>query len=907
MKQILLFPLLFISYFLTAQDQYHTTIENKLLTEYGLQNGQWVFFNDEVQNLDIDYLYGATDIIPLTTTTEEFSQITNIYNATEGSSAYDGGWGIPNQQTIQQGDNCLLVINLRKTNSTGKVNILCQAANNSTFEEIFTVALQNEWTQYFVPFQASINYGVGEFIAGLALAWEIQEIEVAGMNVLNFGTNYTLDQLPRVYHNDRYEGYEVNAPWRGPAQDRIEQFRKANLSVNITDTNNQPLNNATVSVRMLKPEFNWGMEIALNRIAGNIDQNNTYEEKLLNLDGEGHRFEWVVPGNSFKWPGWEENWMTSKPEKVNAVQWLKDNNLNIRMHTLAWPGWVPSPVDIEQNENNPQYIKNRITNWIDEIVTYPGLENAFDEYDVLNEPTTWRDFETAFANTPGYTTGRELYTEIMDQLQSLEPNKPQIINDYVTISQQQIKGAEYDYLKNTIQEIVDAGAPLGGIGFQSHIGVFPNSIYEVEETLTDFATQFNVPLKITEYDVDANMGDDVAAQYLEDFLTIVYSIPQVETFMFWGFWDGYHYRNSGNFFDLNWNQKPAAQAAFDKIFGEWWTEETISTNQNGLALFRPFKGEYEIVITYNGEEIIDTINLIDDQIINYQIGAPQSCAVPVYTSTNVISGNVVKINWTAVDGADKYRVRYRESGTSSWTEVSNTINYRFLNQLQLNTTYQFQLKANCVSENSVWSPTNTFTTGTDNCNYPLMTPTLSNMTSANATISWSTNPNDLKYKIKYKIVGGPWVEQFTNVPSVALSGLIMGSTYKYKLKSKCLGGWTNWTQKYTFNTPTTISPLTEEKKVIITEETITLNIAPNPFSTTTYLNLTLEKASPLSITIFDLSGRVVSNLLQDTFLETGEHRIEYSPKDLQNGVYLCVIKTDTAQKTVQLIYTSNNE
>ncbi len=633
MKHLFTYTLFFLLYLnlVHAQDAYHTTIENKLANEYGLTNGQWVFFDNEIANLDVDFLFGNTDIIPLTTTSEEFSQITNIYNAVDGNYHYDGGWVMVNETSVQQGDNCLLVINLRRVNAIGKTSILIQAIDNSAFEKLITVTLNNEWTQYLIPFQASKNYAPGELIAGLTLAWEIQEIEVAGLNMLNFGAAYDLDALPTVLHNDRYEGYEANAPWRAPAADRIEQFRKSDLSVLVTDENNEPLCNAEVSIKMLQPDFDWGMEIALNRIAGNVNQNPSFEGKLLNIDGQGHRFEWVTPGNSFKWPGWEENWMTIPSEKVNAAQWLKANDFKVRMHTLVWPGWIPSPLDIEPNANNPQYIYDRVSNWITEINTYPGLEDVFDEYDILNETTTNRDYENTFAGTPGYTTGRELYIDVMNQLAAFVPDKPQVINDYVTISQQQYKGTEYNFLKNTIQEIIDGGAPLDAIGFQCHIDAFPNSLYEIEYTLNDFAGQFGLPLKITEYDVNPDMNDEVAAQYLEDFLTMVYSIPEVEMFIFWGFWDGYHFANNGNFFDINWNEKPAAQAAFGKIFNEWWTEETTLSAQNGIADFRPHKGTYEITIVSNNATIIDTVEIINNSNLTYNLTTtPTNCAaVPI--------------------------------------------------------------------------------------------------------------------------------------------------------------------------------------------------------------------------------------------------------------------------------------
>jgi len=621
MKKVLLF--LMISSNLFAQDNYHVAIEQMIANTYGLQNGEWMLFDDEVQNLTIDYNYGSVDLIQLTTNTEDFTQVTNILNEVEGGYFYDSGWGISNQSTIQQNDVCLLIVNLRKTNNVndlGKISLGIQAADNSIFEDNIVIQLEENWNQYLIPFQASTIYLPDELIIALGLAWEVQEIELAGINILNFGNNYTVEELPLVIHNDRYGGYEADAPWRAEAAARIEANRKADLDISVTDINNNPVSGAAVEIRMLEHEFKWGTEIDLSRFAGNNLHEQEFENKLLDLDGQGHKFNWVAPGASFKWPGIEEGWIAPSDQKINAVNWLKDNDYNIRFHTLVWPGWINCPFDIEANSDDPQYIINRTNDWIDFILNHPELQNIFDEYDVLNETTTNRDYEMTFAGFGPYVTGREYYIEVMNQFSAIVPDKPNVIVDYVTISSQQYKGTEYDFLQNTIQELVDGGVELDGIGFQAHMSSFPTSLYEVEEILNDFAERFNTPLKITEFDfLDPRIDPDVSANYLDDFLTMMFSIPEVDMFIFWGMWDGAHWTNSGNLFYLDWTPKPAAAVTFNKLFNEWWTEEDGETNNDGNATFRGFKGQYEITIQYEGQSIIDTITLTEDRQLTYNL------------------------------------------------------------------------------------------------------------------------------------------------------------------------------------------------------------------------------------------------------------------------------------------------
>ena len=151
---------------------------------------------------------------------------------------------------------------------------------------------------------------------------------------------------------------------------KVQQaYYSAYIGILVSDMLGNPIPNAEVSIKMLEHDFKWGTAVSLDRFAGNIRQNDTYESKLLDLDGNGHKFNWVTPGSSFKWPGWEEGWIAPIDEKINAVNWLKSNDYKIRFHTLVWPGWINTPFDIEANADDPQYIIDRATDWIDFIIT----------------------------------------------------------------------------------------------------------------------------------------------------------------------------------------------------------------------------------------------------------------------------------------------------------------------------------------------------------------------------------------------------------------------------------------------------------------------------------------------------------------------------------------------------------
>ncbi len=273
-----------------------------------------------------------------------------------------------------------------------------------------------------------------------------------------------------------------------------------------------------------------------------------------------------------------------------------------------------------------------------------------------------------------------------------------------------------------------------------------------------------------------------------------------------------------------------------------------------------------------------------------------SCEIPVPTTVTIISGNVVKLNWNAVISAERYRIRYRELG-GSWTEKLTAVDetFRFLNDLQLNTTYQYQLKSLCAASNSVWSPTYTFTTSSEICDLPLST-NVNTLSSTEATISWSAHTDDLKYKMKYKLSSNttPWTEYTSlSLNSKTETGLIAGQEYKYKIKTKCTGGWTAWSGNYYFTMPNSFATPRVDNNQDLNFSNV-MKLFPNP--TKEKLTVTFTSEQIRTIRILDINGRVLQEL------NTNELEIELSVNNLQSGIYyLNVFSEDKTMETARFV------
>lgn len=598
---------------LLAQDAYHQSLQTELQADYSLNGGSWIFSNTEMANLNNATRYGGNystqDI-----NGQVFSKVGRMTILSAQADAFRSGWSLRNPNTLQANDVILITFFLRSVGERGQVNFFAEDATTYAKEAFYTMPVDTSWRRYFVPIALTKGYASQGLVAGFHLGAQAQTIEIGGFTALDYGKSYSLEALPNDINNRFYEGWEPQADWRSEAAVRIDSLRKANLEIRTQTANGDPIANGLVEVKMLQHEFAFGSAVTADKIAGNNAYNRIYENKIIDLDGEGHGFNWVVFENDMKWPAWEQGWLVSKPELVKAVGWLRSHNIKIRGHTLVWPGNDNLPPDVRSNINDIPFVKNRINQHIEEILTWPGIAGETAEWDVINETVTNTSIETAFSGQAGYPTGREIYAEIFDKTRQVDSSLVLYINDYMTLSQQNKAGSvPYERLRSNIQELVAADVGIGGIGFQGHIGGFPNGIPDVLETLDDFYQEFGLTAKITEFDLPTYVVDTVAAAYLEDFLTAVFGHPSVDGFMFWNFWDGSTWRSEGsNLFNRDWSMTLPGETFMDLVFEEWWTEESLQTDANGVGTVRGFKGLYEITYTCDGGIVRDTVQLGED-------------------------------------------------------------------------------------------------------------------------------------------------------------------------------------------------------------------------------------------------------------------------------------------------------
>ncbi|MDA3865456.1 MAG: endo-1,4-beta-xylanase [Salinivirgaceae bacterium] len=615
-KHAFLFIFLFSVSFslLMAQDTYHTNLKNRLQTDYGITGGTWMFSADEAANAS-----STTGGSLVSVTGQSFTKARRI-DCTGQTNVANNSINLVCPSSITNGDRLLMIFWARTVSAPNNRGcgsfIFMDNASPWTKYRKFEQRFGTTWKEYIVPVQVSKELAAtkAKFMAELAV--QTQTLEIGGITAINYGTTYTLAQLPRKT-NDEYDGMEENAAWRTQAEARIEQLRKGNINLSVLNSNNQPIQNAQVTIEMLRHEFSWGTAIQENKVfTGSSSYDATYASKLFNLDGRGHGFNMVVMENGHKWVQWENIWPLSHANNAKLVNILKAKLVDTRGHTLVWPGWGNMPTYMESNKTNFSYLKTKVNDHLTEMLTYPGIQGSVKEWDVLNEVNGNTSLATALAGNTvdgtSYNTGREIYAEIFNKVKQLDPTVKRYLNDHVYASAY----GKGEVWKDKVREIIANGATIDGLGFQWHeqFMMAPQEVYDI---FTDYHNITGAMCKITEYDSEILASSELYSKYFRDLLTICFSHPYCDGFLMWGFWSGTSWK--APIFNSDWSLKTTAQPFVDLLFNKWWTPTaTLTPDQTGKTSLRGFKGYYKVTITTGNEQFIDTIKVFNDVNLNYK-------------------------------------------------------------------------------------------------------------------------------------------------------------------------------------------------------------------------------------------------------------------------------------------------
>ncbi|MEO8179245.1 MAG: endo-1,4-beta-xylanase [Deltaproteobacteria bacterium] len=452
--------------------------------------------------------------------------------------------------------------------------------NHAPHDKSLTYAVRAgaQWKQVLAPFVAQRNFKAGEAQVVFRLGYTPQTIDLADIKIENFGKQLTLADLPRSKLT--YAGMEPDAPWRAKAEERIDELRKADLTVKVVGKDGKPVAGASVSAKLTRHAFHFGTAAPAEILLNNSNQK--YVGFLREL------FNTVTLENDLKWQALED-WSFPLDRSVRGVDWLREAGIDVRGHVLVWPGWQNLPSYLKRLKDNPDQLREEVNNHIREVVS--AVKGKVIQWDVVNEPFTNHDLLDIL--------GPEVMVDWFKLAHSIDPAPKLYINDFAILSGGGGTTPHRDHYEKMIQLLADKGAPFDGIGMQGHFGTSLTSPDDLM-VLLDRYGRFKKDIAVTELDVVID-DEELVGKYVRDFYTLLFSHPAVTTLVMWGHWDANQWKKNAVMYSADWSLKPGGQAYRDLVFGKWRTAEQGSTNASGQFKLRGFKGDYAVEVKRGSE------------------------------------------------------------------------------------------------------------------------------------------------------------------------------------------------------------------------------------------------------------------------------------------------------------------
>jgi len=243
-----------------------------------------------------------------------------------------------------------------------------------------------------------------------------------------------------------------------------------------------------------------------------------------------------------------------------------------------------------------------------------------------------------------------------------------------------------------------------------------------------------------------------------------------------------------------------------------------------------------------------------------------------------------------------YNIQYRQTGTSSWSTTSSSVNSVTISGLTSGTTYEFQVEVACTSGTSGFSGSSDFTTLTITCPLPSGLG-VTTITSTSAILNWAAVTGAVSYSIQYRPAGtSGWNYTLSTTTSATITGLIPATAYEFEVQSDCS---VSDSSGYTISTVFTTSGSAGLPITSLTENSFV--IYPNPVTEQTQVSYSLNIAEKVSIGIYNIVGQEVMGVIKNELQIPGAH--SYNIVIKTPGVYFIKLtagKSSMIKKVVKL-------
>ena len=425
---------------------------------------------------------------------------------------------------------------------------------------------------------------------------------------------------------------EQNDTWRKRAAEGIERYRKGDGIVTVVDKEGNSVSNAKIKLTQKNHEFRFGANLFMLDELETDEKNEKYKKyfsDVFNMATLPFYWDALEPERGAPRYAKDSPKVYRRPSPDLCIEFCEKHGIEPREHALAYdhffPNWLYNASVAEVKRELERRYAEISKRYADKISTIEvtnemewdkGTTKLYDESDFV---------EWCFKLAEKYF-----------------PQNKLCINEWSGLCWED-RCRSTDKYYAYIEANMLRGARIDAIGMQYHLFNRTEDEYKATRKMLnpeslykhmDLYSNFGKPLQITEITVPAYSWDAedeaIQAEIIEKLYTIWFSHPNVEQIIYWNLVDGYahfwdpdpekikasqgdmtlgenYYYGGLLRFDLS--PKPAYFKIKELLQKKWHTETEIVADENGIAKFRGFFGEYDMMITANGKTVTRKINL----------------------------------------------------------------------------------------------------------------------------------------------------------------------------------------------------------------------------------------------------------------------------------------------------------
>ncbi len=404
----------------------------------------------------------------------------------------------------------------------------------------------------------------------------------------------------------------------------IEQNRKGDCRLRLTDVDGKPLAGKTVRVTQKTHDFKYGANIFLldefPDEARNAEYRRAFKE-YFNLATVPFYWNSLEPERGKPRYAADSPKIYRRPAPDLCVDYCKESGIEAKLHCLCYekfnPAWIRG---LPREETWALYEKR----FAEIAERYAGKLMEFEVINEMRWADSWRSTCSSVTFEKGFV---ERAFELADRY---FPGETLVINEGNPLPDAASKGY-FDAYYVVIQNLLARGYRIDKIGLQNHlfVGATADTPEKYEASVRnsgnvrlndpgmyfaglDVYAAFGLPLEITEVTVPTFGEGEEAEQLQADMLRLWYSVwfshPLVNTVVYWNTADGTAFVEDqqkwtwnennvcGGLFHNDMTPKLSARALHDLFHKEWHTDLTLTADENGVVRFRGFYGDYEAAV-----------------------------------------------------------------------------------------------------------------------------------------------------------------------------------------------------------------------------------------------------------------------------------------------------------------------